>query len=60
MTDPNMPTDKKGAEIYLKARMVLLAELLAESKEHDYTTLSQLSGSISNKQDDVNEELTNY
>ena len=60
MIDHNMPSDKRDAKIYLRARQAMLAELLLSVDENELNNISQLVGVIHSKNDKINEMLEEY
>lgn len=60
MFDHYMPQNKVNAVIYLKAKKQMLIELSAKILENDLSTLSEISGTISNELDELDERLEAY
>lgn len=60
MTDHNQPADRKDARIYLRAKQVMLAELLLSVNENELKTISDLLGLIHSESDKLNEKLEEY
>ena len=57
MTDPNMPQDKRGAEIYLLAKRMQLMKMAALISDEKITTLSQVDGYILSEVEKLDEAL---
>lgn len=57
MSDPNMPQDKRGAEIYLLAKKVQLMEMAALIAEDKITTFSQVNFYIWSEVEKLDEAL---
>lgn len=60
MQDPDRPTDKAGALIYLKAKKVALLELGGEICRNDMKTGSEISTLVFAKVKLLDEELEGY
>ena len=60
MPDHHMPVDRKEARIYLRAKQVMLAELLLYVNEHELKTIGELLGEIHSKSDKIIKLLEDY
>jgi len=60
MIDHYMPADKRDAGIYLRAKQVMLVELLISFDENNLSTVSDLLGIIHSENDKLNEKLEGY
>ncbi|MEE8288957.1 MAG: hypothetical protein V3R25_06045 [Nitrosomonadaceae bacterium] len=58
MTDSNMPTDKKGKELYLNARKLQALEVLALILNNDNVTAALVAEAMWAKIEEIETELS--
>ena len=60
MIDYNMPSNKRDAGLYLRAKQAALVDLLIAVEEHNLNTISQLVGIIHSESEKLTERLEEY